>query len=198
MVMRWYMILCTFLLVACEQTTPTEAYLDREGSARRSDTLVNILDGMIARIVDLPRTGDRDVDLARELIEHHRATIALNDHFLAHGNEVPGPLRVFAERLTAQKQREVEEMQAFIRSHPPVPPGGQRGQPDLLEGLAEVPRTDDLPQAYRHLMHLQLQDGLTLARKWHERGLHDEVKEMLATMVKNMEANIQELETLNS
>jgi uncharacterized protein (DUF305 family) len=174
------MIFC--LLVACTAPEhPAEHYLDEAGPARRSDTLAQVVVRMVERIEGLPLTGDRDVNLAREMIEHRRATLELNEILARAGHD--DRLKVFAEALSAQHRQDIALWERFLERHPEVPEAGRRGTPVLMRDLVTLERGDDLDRYYVELMRLHLGDGLDHLGPHLERGQHAEMKEPLRRMV---------------
>jgi uncharacterized protein (DUF305 family) len=183
------------LLIACGPPDhPARDHLEREGPPRRSDKLVRVMVGMVERIEDLPLTGDRDVNIARELIEHHRGTIELNSVFIAESDNER--LKDFARELTQEREREIAQWQDFLDDHPPVPEAGLRGPPDAMRDLQLLEPTDDLDAAYVELMRIHLQDGINKVRLQVERGQHDEIKHWTRAMIERATARLEELEAI--
>jgi uncharacterized protein (DUF305 family) len=188
---RMGMIFC--LLVACTAPEhPAEHYLDEAGPALRSDTLAQVVVRMVERIEALPLTGDRDVNLAREMIEHRRATLELNEILLGAGSD--DRLKAFAEELNVQHRQDMALWEDFLERHPVVPEAGRRGTPMLMRDLVTLERGDDLDRYYVELMRLHLGDGLDHLRPQLERGQHAEMKEPLRTVVARDEDQLKWLE----
>ncbi len=175
---------------------PAEDYLDRDGPSKPSDTLAAVGVRMIERIQQLPLTGDRDVNIARELIEHHRATLEMNEILLKKREQAPAvneDLLAFAARLTAMHEKEIQILKEFVDSHPEVPPSGRRGAPDMMKGLSEIQPTDDLGAAYLEIMQIHLRDGFALAEEGRERGQHEKFRGHAASMAEGAEEALAEL-----
>lgn len=184
------------LISGCDRSAPGEGYFDREGPPKRSDTLVEVMVRMVERIQDEPTTGDRDVDLTHELIEHHTATIAMNNIILADEDSIRAEVRAFAQRLSDTQEKEIDEMDRFLDSHPPVSEMGGRGVPDVMKGLDTMEPTDDLEAAYIHLMRMHLQDGIAVAEQLKERAQHDESREFATKQIQTSGNALKELEAL--
>ncbi len=181
-------------LSACSGEAPEEAYFDREGPPKRSDTLVAVLANAIDSIQSTPLTGDRDVDQVTEMILHHRATIQLNEILIGQGNDEE--LKDFARDLNTTQRKEIKQMKAFLYSHPPVSGRGKRGRPQVLMGLEKFEPSDDLDAAYVHLMRMHLNDAIRLAQEEAERGLHDDMQEIARGIVASTEKALDELDRI--
>ena len=76
------------------------------------------------RDMDLPFTGDPDVDFRVHMIPHHQGAIDMARVALKHAGDAW--TRQLAESVIVEQQREIAEMQAWLASRgAPVPPGGQ-------------------------------------------------------------------------
>ena len=187
-------LLIALLSAACGSEAPEEAYFDREGPPKRSDTLVAVLANAIDSIQATPLTGDRDVDQVKEMILHHRATIKLNEILIDQGNDEE--LKDFARDLNATQRKEIGQMNAFLEAHPPVSGRGKRGRPQILMGLEKFEPSDDLDAAYVHLMRMHLNDAIRLAQEEAERGLHDDMQEIARGIVASTEKALDELDRI--
>ena len=76
------------------------------------------------RNMDLPYTGDPDVDFRIQMIPHHQGAIDMARVAMSHAKD-PWT-RQLAESVIVEQQREIAEMQAWLaRRGATVPPGGQ-------------------------------------------------------------------------
>ena len=74
--------------------------------------------------MNLPFTGDPDVDFRVHMIPHHQGAIDMARVAMRHAKD-PWT-RQLAEAVIVEQQREIAEMQAWLKNHgAPVPPGGQ-------------------------------------------------------------------------
>ena len=162
----------------------------------RSDSLARILFELTDRLKALPLTGDRDVDIVTELIEHHKATIQMDLVLVRDGDDEK--LKEFAERLTAIQEEEIGNMQEFLDHHPSVNGTGKRGKPELATQLHAMAPTDDVDAAYVSFLRMHLNYGIALARKEHERGLHDDMKQLAGEIVRSGEKMVAELEDVGA
>ncbi len=67
------------------------------------------------RNMDIPFSGDADVDFVRSMIPHHQGAIAMADVVLRYGKDEQ-TRRWAADVINAQK-REIAEMQDWLRTH---------------------------------------------------------------------------------
>jgi hypothetical protein len=184
------------LLIACEiAPRPEQDHLTREGPPRESDRLVLVLAQMIDSIEAIPLTGDRDVDIVEEMIQHHKAALEMNAIVQLDGTDER--VKAFAEDWSGTLKKEIALMEEFLRSHPPVHGRAPRGRPDMLHGLAEFEPTNDLDAAYRQLAEMHLLDGITLATRQKERGQHASMRKVAADMLRSSEKALNELEALS-
>jgi uncharacterized protein (DUF305 family) len=173
---------------------PTEAYLDRDGPLRRSDTLAHVMVRMVERMEELPLTGDRDVNIARELIVHREATIEMNEVLIIESDN--DRLKAFAMELSAEHEEEIAYWQEFLDHHPPVPDTRRRGPPDAMRDLDTLEPTDDIDKAYSEIMEMHLRDGIAKMRTQVHRGSHDDIKDKTEAMIERSEARLRELAAL--
>lgn len=68
-------------------------------------------------MADAPKsyTGDPDVDFARSMLAHHEAGIAMARAELEHGKD--GRQRQIAQKIIADQQKDIAELQAWLKAH---------------------------------------------------------------------------------
>ncbi len=97
------------------------------------------------RAMDLPYSGDPDVDFRTHMIPHHAGAIDMARVALRHAKD-PWT-RQLAESVIYEQQREIAEMQGWLsRRGVSAPQSGQPYQvwaPDFVRGETKVPGTRD-------------------------------------------------------
>lgn len=71
---------------------------------------MNMMKGM-----DMPLTGDADVDFARNMIPHHQAAIAMAKIEIQHGKDPE--LKRMAEKMIADQEKEIGALKAWLAKH---------------------------------------------------------------------------------
>ena len=191
MIKTFIQLVLAFALLACNSSDPVESAFVRDRPLQRSDSLVNVILDLAERLKATPLTGDRDVDVVTELIEHHTAAIEMGRILQRDGSDPD--LKAFAKELDLIFTDEIGKLRDFLEHHPPVSGAGKRGVSEWMDILNTTEPTDDLDAAYRTLMAKHLEHGIALARKEQERGLHGDMKETAGEMVRNSEAMLAEL-----
>ena len=65
--------------------------------------------------MDMPSSGNQDVDFARMMIPHHQGAIDMAKAELADGKDPQ--LRQMAEEVIAAQEREIATLQAWLKQH---------------------------------------------------------------------------------
>jgi uncharacterized protein (DUF305 family) len=73
------------------------------------------VDMKMMRAMDKPFTGMPDVDFVRGMIPHHQGAIDMAKVQLKHGKDPE--LRKMAERIIADQEREIAEMQTWLKKN---------------------------------------------------------------------------------
>lgn len=68
--------------------------------------------GKMHRDMDIPLTGDADVDFARGMIPHHQGAIDMARIQIAHGKDPA--MRKLAEEIIAAQEREIAFLQSWL------------------------------------------------------------------------------------
>jgi uncharacterized protein (DUF305 family) len=89
---------------ATSPPTATRAYLDAVGR-------------MLAPMMDGLQAGDPDVAFVRGMIPHHQAAIDMTKVVLQYGKDAQ--TRKWAEDVVREHQREINEMQEWLKRNPP-------------------------------------------------------------------------------
>jgi hypothetical protein len=89
------------------------------------------------RDMDIPFTGNPDVDFRMHMIPHHQGAIDMARVALRHAKD-PWT-RQLAEAVIIEQQREIAEMQAWLARHGAMVPRG--GQPRYIIGAKSYPTT---------------------------------------------------------
>jgi uncharacterized protein (DUF305 family) len=65
--------------------------------------------------MDVPLTGEPDVDFARNMIPHHQAAISMAKIELQHGKDPE--LKKMAEKMIADQESEINALKAWLTKH---------------------------------------------------------------------------------
>jgi uncharacterized protein (DUF305 family) len=65
--------------------------------------------------MDIPWTGDADVDFVRGMIGHHQGAIDMANVVIEHGEDPE--IRALAEGIVAAQEKEIAEMEAWLAAH---------------------------------------------------------------------------------
>ncbi|HRO14371.1 MAG TPA: DUF305 domain-containing protein [Paracoccus sp. (in: a-proteobacteria)] len=127
------------------QTAGT-APMGQAGSARDpgSQALSRANMDMHAEMMNLPMTGNADVDFMRNMIAHHRGAVAMAQAVLDHGKDPE--VRQMAEKIISAQQAEMKEMQDWLTQNAPesaVPAAGASAPASGLAGTGSA--TDGSP-----------------------------------------------------
>ena len=86
------------------------AMMDQKGMADRQ-AMMTMLQAM-----NMPLTGDPDVDFARMMIPHHQGAVEMASAQLEKGKDPQ--LRAMAQGVIAAQEKEIAMLQAWLASHP--------------------------------------------------------------------------------
>lgn len=89
---------------------------------------------MHAEMMNLPMTGNADVDFMRNMIAHHRGAVAMAQAVLDHGKDPE--VRQMAEKIISAQQAEMKEMQDWLTQNAPESAMPAAGASAPTSGLA--------------------------------------------------------------
>lgn len=72
-------------------------------------------DQTMMRDMDVPYTGDPDVDFRTHMIPHHRGAVAMTKVALKHARDPA--TKQMAQKIIDDQDREISEMEAWLKQH---------------------------------------------------------------------------------
>ncbi|MFC7398754.1 DUF305 domain-containing protein [Chelatococcus sp. GCM10030263] len=101
-----------------QQQTPHSNHSMPMGSAQTSSASTEgykAANEAMHRAMNIPFTGDADVDFVRQMMPHHRAAVDMAKVVLAHGKDPE--IKKLAQEIIAAQEKEIAFMQSWLAKH---------------------------------------------------------------------------------
>jgi uncharacterized protein (DUF305 family) len=114
-----------FFLAAALAASPVAAFAQHADGETAKEASMQAHHRMMAAMNAVQPTGEADRDFVRLMIPHHQGAIDMAKVELQYGHDET--LRAMAEEIVAAQQKEIGEMEAWLKANPEDAPAGAAG-----------------------------------------------------------------------
>jgi len=132
----------------------------------------------------------------QQMIQHHRSGIEMAK--LASDHTSRAELRQFAEKMISKQQAEIEKMSGWLKSWYSAPPKevaneGADKEMKMHMSMLSDKKDSDFDKAFLEMMPKHHHVAVEMAEQAEKKATHPELKEFVATIAKDQQAEIKQL-----
>jgi uncharacterized protein (DUF305 family) len=161
--------------------------------------MMQIMHAMMDQMEEVAMTGDPDVVFASLMIVHHQGAITMSNEELQSGDDAT--LKVMAQKIITDQQKEIQELQAFLTTYQPDQGNDDEFHMEMMASMEKSGQaadlrvlTGDTDHDFAELMIVHHQSAIENARSVMEHGTSPEIKEMAHMMINKQMEEIKQLQ----
>ena len=161
--------------------------------------MMQIMHTMMDHMEEVSMNNDPDVVFANMMMVHHQGAIDMANEELAHGDFAE--LRVIAEKIKADNEKEIQEFMDFLSAYEPDQPMDEKFNMEVMEAMEKAGQaadlrilTGDTDRDFAELMIPHHQSAIENARSVMEHGTSPEIYEKAHKLVDAQMAEIKQLQ----
>ncbi|WP_139921179.1 DUF305 domain-containing protein [Hymenobacter sp. DG01] len=147
--------------------------------------------------------GNTDYDFARHMLEHHKGAVVMADLELRDGQDAT--MRRMAEKIRADQQREIKELEASVnrlasapanyKPEDPADPFARKMNASMTDMMQNMPQAGTNPDLnFNLLMTVHHQSAVDMARAELAHGQDARLKEMARQMLEAQQKEIKQMQ----